>query len=63
MEAADARSRHFDVDDWGVDYQGYREVLSFRSAKPVVDLFATEANRKCALFSSSSRPNSARQSA
>jgi hypothetical protein len=52
MEAANARSRHFDVDDWGIDYQGYQEVLAFSSSKPVVDLFATEDNRKCGQFAS-----------
>jgi hypothetical protein len=52
MAAADARSRHFDVDDWGIDYQGYQEVLSFSSSRPVVDLFATADNRKCSQFAS-----------
>jgi hypothetical protein len=44
MEAADARSRHFDLDDWGNGYRGFQEVLSFSSSVPVSDLFATEDN-------------------
>jgi hypothetical protein len=52
MEAADARSRHFDKDAWGVDYRGYQEVLAFCSDTPGVDLFASQDNTKCAKFAS-----------
>ncbi|XP_059079168.1 uncharacterized protein LOC131877501 isoform X1 [Tigriopus californicus] len=52
LQAADAQSRHFDNEDWGIDYRGYCNVLSFVDVQPQIDLFATEDNAKCEWFAS-----------
>jgi hypothetical protein len=52
MEAADARSRHFDNEDWGPDHRGHLELLKFGAQEPKIDLFATAENTKCVRFAS-----------
>lgn len=52
LEAADARSRHFDNEDWGPDYDGFLEIEAFASETFSIDLFATYENRKCDIFAS-----------
>lgn len=52
LQAADARSRHFDHEDWGVGRHGFLEEEEFASEPMQIDLFATNANKKCSLFAS-----------
>lgn len=52
LQAADARSRHFDTEDWGPDFQGFRQIEHFASQSFDIDLFATYENRKCLKFAS-----------
>jgi hypothetical protein len=52
MAAADARSRHFDNEDWGPDFEGFQAVLAFCTGSPDIDLFATAENARCPRFAS-----------
>lgn len=49
-QAADARSRHFDNEDWGPDYLGFRKIVSFATKPFSIDLFTTLSNAKCMTF-------------
>lgn len=50
LKQADARSRHFDNDDWGIDLPAFSRVQSFASRPFQIDLFATRDNAKCKMF-------------